>query len=245
MLQAIAMPRRVLLVLAAAGTLSVGCASVSLDQSAADAPKAATDSARVPPDRPSKSTGPMAGDSSELPDYDLSGPLLFQLMSAEVAAQRGELGAAYATFLSLAKQTGDPRIAQRATEVAISGRAPAQALEGATLWRELAPKSSDAVQTLSALYIANNRLADAKPLLREQVSSETTPVETLQRIQRMLARAPERVSAFALLEDLAKPYRDDPANGPDVRLVTALGASAAGMPQRATDEALGALKMRP
>jgi tetratricopeptide (TPR) repeat protein len=247
MLQAIAMPRRVLLVLAAAGTLSVGCSSVPMDQNPADAPNAASDSARVPAARPSRSTGPTAGDSSgQLPDYDLSGPLLFQLMSAEIAVQRGELGAAYATFLSLAKQTGDPRIAQRATEVAIAGRAPTQALEGATLWRELAPKSSDALQTLSALYIANNRLSDAKPLLREQVNGEGAPVETLQRIQRMLARAQQdRPAAFALLEDLAKPYRDDPASGPDVRLVTAMGASAAGMPQRATDEALGALKMRP
>jgi len=188
----------------------------------------------------------MSGDSSEkAPDYDLSGPLLFQLMSAEVAVQRGELGAAYATFLSLAKQTGDARIAQRATEVAISGRAMVQALEGATLWHDLAPKSSEATQTLSALLIANNRMGDATPLLREQVSSEAQPAEALQRIQRMLARAPERAAAFALLEDLAKPYRDDATNGSDVRLVIAIGASAAGLGERASDEALAALKLRP
>jgi tetratricopeptide (TPR) repeat protein len=187
----------------------------------------------------------MAGDAAQAPDYDLSGPLLFQLMSAEVAVQRGELGAAYATFLSLAKQTGDARIAQRATEVAITGQAMTQALEGATLWHELAPKSSEASQMLSALLVANNKIADATPLLREQVSADAHPAEALQRVQRMLARARERAAAFALLEDLAKPYRDDPANGSDVRLVIAVGASAAGMGQRASDEALAALKMAP
>jgi tetratricopeptide (TPR) repeat protein len=166
-------------------------------------------------------------------------------MSAEVAVQRGELGSAYATFLALAKQTGDPRIAQRATEVAVAARAMPQALEGATLWHELAPKSSDASQTLGALLIASNRFADATPLLREQVSNDAQPVEALQRIQRMLTRAPERAAAFALLEDLAKPYRDDPTNGADARLVIASGASAAGLAQRASDEAVAALKMSP
>jgi tetratricopeptide (TPR) repeat protein len=166
-------------------------------------------------------------------------------MSAEVAVQRGELGAAYATFLSLAKKTGDPRLAQRATEVAIGGRSMTQALEGATLWRELAPKSTEASQTLSALLIANNRVPEATPLLREQMSSEGQPAEALQRIQRMLVRAPDRAAAFSLLEELGKPYRDDPANGADVRLVIATGAAAAGMGQRASDEALAALKMKP
>jgi tetratricopeptide (TPR) repeat protein len=253
MLRPIALSRRALPialpVIMAAGLLGAGCTSLpSSDtppdaRATADAPR---DSKRVPPSRPNKSTGPMVGDTQpELPDYDLSGPLLFQLMSAEVAVQRGELGPAYATFLSLAKQTGDPRIAQRATEVAIGGRAITQALEAATLWRELAPKSPEASQTLSALYIANNRLADATPLLREQVSNEAHPAETLQRVQRMLARATDRAAAFALLEDLAKPYRDDPTHGADIRLVTAVGASSAGLGQRAIDEAQAALKMRP
>ncbi len=245
-----ALPGRTLFLalLFAAGAVGAGCSTLNSDQgtatkSAADEQR---DGTRVPPSRPKQSTGPMSGDAqSQLPDYDLSGPLLFQLMSAEVAVQRGELGAAFATFLSVAKQTGDPRIAQRATEVAVSARALPQALEAATLWRELAPKSPDASQTLGALYIANNKLGDATPLLREQMSNDAHPVETLQRIQRMLARAPDRAAAFALLEDLARPYRNDATHGADVRLVTAIGASTAGLAQRATDEALGALKMKP
>ena len=247
MLQSTVLPRRLLLVLATAGALSVGCSSVPLtDQPQGAQPAPGAGDARVPPSRPAKSTGPMAGDTKpQSSTYDLSGPLLFQLMSAEVAVQRGELGAAYATFLSLAKQTSDPRLAQRATEVAIGGRAMTQALEGATLRRELAPKSTEASQTLSALLIANNRVPEATPLLREQMSSESQPAEALQRIQRMLVRAPDKAAAFSLLEELGKPYRDDPANGSDVRLVIATGASAAGMGQRASDEALAALKMKP
>lgn len=248
-MRSIALACRLFAVFLATGALSAGCSNVPVAEKAPAAAPAADDSTRVPPPRPVRRTAPMPGDAppaqAQAPDYNLSGPLLFQLMSAEVAVQRGELGAAYATFLSLAKQTGDPRLAQRATEVAISGRAIAQALEGATLWRELAPKSVDALQTLSALLVANNRIADATPLLREQVTSDAQPAEALQRVQRMLARAPDRAAGFSLLEELAKPYREDPASGSDVRLVLALGAAAAGMGQRASDEALAALKLKP
>jgi tetratricopeptide (TPR) repeat protein len=249
MLQSISLPR-VLLLVAATSTFGAACTTMPSSEQAGTGASSSMatgkDGTQVPPSRPSKSTGPMGGDSNEqLPDYDLSGPLLFQLMSAEVAVQRGELGAAYATFISLAKQTRDPRIAQRAAEVAISARAMPQALDAATLWHELAPKSSEAAQTLSALLIASNRFADATPLLREQVSNDPQPADALQHIQRMLTRAPERAAGFALLEDLAKPYRDDQAIGSDVRLVVAAGAAAAGLPQRASDEALAALKMRP
>ena len=250
MLHTIPLPRRVLFVLVTAG-FAAGCSSLPPSSSTEAAPPASEsvqDSAPAPAANANKSTGPTGDTADGLPDYDLTGPLLFQLMSAEVAVQRGELGAAYATFFALAKQTGDPRIAQRATEVAVTGRAMPQALESAQLWHELAPKSGDASQTLSALLLASNRLSDATPLLREQVKSDPQPAEALQRIQRMLARASEKIdkaAAFSLLEDLAKPYRDDAASGTDVRLVLAVGASAAGMGQRAADEALAALKMRP
>ncbi|HTT13793.1 MAG TPA: tetratricopeptide repeat protein [Burkholderiaceae bacterium] len=241
---------RVLLLTVTAGAFAAACTTVpSNSQAGAGVPSpmaAGKDGTQVQPSDTSKPSGATAGDSNEpLPDYDLSGPLLFQLMSAEVAVQRGELATAYATFLSLAKQTRDPRLAQRATEVAIGARAMTEALDAATLWHELAPKSSEASQTLSALLIASNRFADATPLLREQVTSDPQPAEALLRIQRMLTRAPGRAAAFSLLEDLATPYRDDPAIGPDVRLVIAAGAATAGLWPRASDEALAALKMRP
>ncbi|MCK6430276.1 MAG: hypothetical protein L6Q72_14480, partial [Burkholderiaceae bacterium] len=62
------------------------------------------------------------------PDVNLSGPLLFQIMAAEVALQRGDTGAAFATYLSVARATRDARLARRATEIAVGGRAAPQAL---------------------------------------------------------------------------------------------------------------------
>jgi hypothetical protein len=120
-----------------AGAVSVailGCASPGAranDGGAALAQAAPAPAAPVPP-----------AAAEGIPDVDLSGALLYQLMAAEVAAQRGELGTAYAVYLKLARETRDPRLARRATELALQGRALGESLEAARLWHELAPAGS-------------------------------------------------------------------------------------------------------
>jgi hypothetical protein len=43
-----------------------------------------------------------------------SGEQVFEILASEIALQRGEPALAYQTYLSLARQTGDPQLAQRA-----------------------------------------------------------------------------------------------------------------------------------
>jgi tetratricopeptide (TPR) repeat protein len=221
------------------GTLGiVGCASrvPEVQSPAAPPPAVAAAAAAETPD-------------DGLPDVNLSGPLLYQIMAAEVAAQRGELGAAYATFLSLARQTRDPRLAQRAVEVAVGGRAWTQALEGARLWRELAPESNEAAHTLGALLVTNNQIDAAAAVYEPLVARD--PVAHLVPLQRALARAPDKAAGFALLERLAQPYvnvdtlNKDAPRAAQVRLVLAAGAQAAGQTARAAQEARAAFALRP
>ncbi len=212
----------------------VGCSSVARPPSAArDAP--ATEAASA--------TATAGADA--LPNVDLTGPLLYQIMAAEVALQRGEAGAAFATYMSVARQTRDPRLARRAVEIAFSAHAPAQALEAALLWRELAPHSVEAAQTLAAIQIANGHYQDAAPLLKQQIQSAANPIDELARVQRTLARGPDRAAGFQLLESLAAPHLNDPTRGADVRLILASGAHAAGLSQRAVQEARAAVRLQP
>ena len=53
-----------------------------------------------------------------LPEVELTGALVFQLMAAELALQRGDAASAFAAYLSAARQTRDPRLARRAAEIA-------------------------------------------------------------------------------------------------------------------------------
>jgi tetratricopeptide (TPR) repeat protein len=176
---------------------------------------------------------------------ELTGPLLFEIVAAEVAAQRGESSAAYATLIKAARDTRDPRLARRATEIALGAHAAGQALESAQLWRELDGGSSEAEQTYTALLVANGRYDEAQTLLQKQIRDEGEPVATLARIQRLVARAPDQARALVLLDALAAPYRDDRKHGFDVHLILAHGAHAAGQSARATEEARAALALKP
>jgi tetratricopeptide (TPR) repeat protein len=188
-----------------------------------------------------QATDNASADGDTFPDVNLSGALLYQLMAAEVAAQRGELGTAYSVYLKLARETRDAMLARRAAELALQGRALAQSLEAAQLWRELAPRSSEAGQTLAMLYAATGRFDDAYGLFSDQLKAASQPADELARIQRALTRSQDRAAAFALLERLAQPY----GNTPEVRLVLATGAHAAGLAERAAAEAKAAYELSP
>ncbi|MGZ8255234.1 MAG: tetratricopeptide repeat protein [Burkholderiaceae bacterium] len=182
-----------------------------------------------------------AADADAAPDVNLSGALLYQLMAAEVAAQRGDVGAAYATYLKLARDTRDPRLARRATELALQGRALPESLEAARLWHELAPRSSEASQTVAMLYAAGGKFEESYALFSEQLKAAPQPAEELARIQRTLTRSQDRAGAFVLLERLAQPY----GKTAEVRLVLANGAQAAGLNARAIEEAKAAVELAP
>jgi Flp pilus assembly protein TadD len=234
-------PAAVLVGLAAAAAI-VGCATPPTEPARAQDAAAGGATAAAP--APAASAGSETS-ADPIPEINVTGAMLYQIMAAEIAVQRGEIGSAYATYLALARQTRDPRLARRATEIALGGRAVAQALEAARLWREIAPASAEAKQTLAALLVANDRLDEAETLFAEQLRAAAQPHEELARIQRALARAPDRGKAFTLLERLARPYRNDAKIGADVRLVLASGAHAAGDAARAIEEARAALLQRP
>jgi tetratricopeptide (TPR) repeat protein len=190
-------------------------------------------------------TAPQAPVADKLPDVDLTSDLLFRLIFAEIAVQRGEPGPAFSELMSAARETHDPRLARRATEVAIGARALSQALEAAELWRSLAPSDSEADQSYASLLVANGRYARARPLLEREIAAAPNPIEILDRLQRVLAHAPEPAQGFALLEAIASKYYDVPEAGFDAHLIVARGAHAAGEDAVAIMHARAALAMHP
>lgn len=214
----------------------VGCASMTAVPDGSTAPVEAVAGASA--------AAAESGDE-RIPEVNVTGALVYQLMAAEVALQRGDVASAFATYLSAARQTRDPRLARRATEIAVGARATGDALTAAALWRELSPDSGEALQTAAVLLVSSGRHDEAAGLFAQQLKKATSPVEELARIQRILARAPDRAAAFDLLARVAAPYRADASIGPDVMLILASGAHAAGNPQRALAEAQAALAARP
>ncbi|MEI8302696.1 MAG: tetratricopeptide repeat protein [Burkholderiales bacterium] len=187
---------------------------------------------------------PVAAAEPALPGVDLTADIVFQLLASEIAAQRGQIGSATATYLALARKTRDPRLAQRATEFALTERSIDRALQSARLWRELAPASPTATQTLETLLISTGRLAEARPLISARLvrarGSGDLP-EAYAQLQRALARSPDKTAALALLDELAA----TDAQLPEARLAIAGLAQAAGLAERAAQEAGKAHALRP
>ena len=70
-----------------------------------------------------------------------TGEGVFEVLASEIALQRGEAGLAYNTYMEMARQYRDPRLAQRAMEIAITAGSPDLALQATQLWDNLAPPS--------------------------------------------------------------------------------------------------------
>ncbi|HYM48684.1 MAG TPA: hypothetical protein VES91_09390, partial [Burkholderiaceae bacterium] len=162
------------LLLASTGLWLIGCASGPLrsiaDANGVVAPPASVAARQGASPQPTDSDTTAKRDDS-IPDVNVSSALLYQLMAAEVAAQRGETGSAFVVYMKLARETRDPRLARRAVELALQGRAVAQGLEAAQLWHELAPGSTEAAQTLAMLYAGSSRFDDAYELFKGQLQA--------------------------------------------------------------------------
>jgi len=200
----------------------------------------------APPPVGLASNVPVAGGEVDgPPEVNLSGALLYQIMAAEVALQRGDAGSAFATYMSVARQTKDFRLARRAAEIALGARALPQALEATQYWYELAPQSGEAAQATAMLLVASGRYDEALEPLRTQLTLAAEPAAELARLQQLLARAPDRAAGLRLFEQVAAPLLANPKTAADAHLALARAAQLAGDRERAAREVRAALEVRP
>lgn len=146
-----------------------------------------------------------------LPNQALTDQILYQFLLAEVAGQRGKLDLSTQAYLDLARNTRDPRIAQRATEVALFARASEQALEAATLWYELDPASTQARQSTAALLVNSGKLEEARPHLEKMIAGEGNKAGAgFMHLNNLLARQADKEAVLKLVRELAAGYPDLP-----------------------------------
>ena len=200
----------------------------------------------VAPDAESDTGSALSGTyrPANLPELTLTPPLVYEILAAEVALQRDQPGAAYATYHSLAAQTGDARLARRATEIAIVAGSLADALDSARLWVRLDPTYPNARKALDTLLLANGRVTEVEPALTRQLT-EARKAGTLNiaypQLQEKLLNLPDRRAAWALAQRLSASDLDNI----QARLMRARLAHEAGQQQAATDEALAAHQLAP
>ncbi len=191
--------------------------------------------------------GPVADAAAEpavkspaaLPRQPLTPDILFKFLVAEVAAQRGEIGVAESTYLDLARQTRDPRIARRATEVSMFAHDQAGALEAARLWAAAEPDSDRARQTLVALLLNEGKADEAEPILRTLLKQD--PANGFMHLTAVMGKMRGSPAGLALVERLAADY----PSLPEARFAVAQAAAGAGRAEMAIAELQQADTLRP
>jgi tetratricopeptide (TPR) repeat protein len=160
----------------------------------------------APVELPDSDTMATTEQQQDLPNNELTGQIVFQVLAAEIALQRGQVAPAYQTYLALARDTKDPRMAQRAAEIAVSAQSPSDALTAARLWHQDAPNSPAALQLTATLLVLNGYLDEARPLLAQQLASvpEAERGDAILALQLLIARGPDRIGGVHALQELLK-----------------------------------------
>ncbi|MBV8628871.1 MAG: tetratricopeptide repeat protein, partial [Paraburkholderia sp.] len=176
---------------------------------------------------------PTAEEEKDLPAIPLTSQIVFQVLAAEVALQRDQPAPAYQTYLALARDTHDPRMAQRATEIALGAQSPADALTAAQLWQQYAPASERAAQLDASLLVLSGKPDEASPLLAKELAK--VPADNrgnaILALQLLISRGPNRIGGLHVLQDLLK----NDLNRPEAQLAIA-------RQQLVSDDAPGARK---
>ncbi|MDO8958402.1 MAG: tetratricopeptide repeat protein [Rhodocyclaceae bacterium] len=177
-----------------------------------------------------------------LPDVELTPRLLYQFLLAEIAGQRGQFANSAELYLDLARRTRDPRLARRATEIAVHARHPQLAQQAAELMLDIDPASLQAHLTLINVLVAQGRYAELRPRTAALLALAPQQIGTgLLRLNSLFARAEDKQAVRELIEALTAPY----LQLPEAHYVRAVAAFEARDPDAARDAARQARKLKP
>jgi predicted Zn-dependent protease len=199
---------------------------------------------------------PVPGPADEI--AGLSPDVFYRLLLGDVALQRGETSLAARAYYEAAREARDPRIAKRASEVALAARMRGLAQESAKLWATLDPMAERPKQILAALAagatgktpsegsVDNDLKIRLEKVIADAAITDRGPGEIFLQLNRFFGDGQDRRQVLELVRELAKPY---PKN-PEAHFAVALAAYTAGAPEgsldsTALDEVDRALALKP
>ncbi|MBK9394092.1 MAG: tetratricopeptide repeat protein [Uliginosibacterium sp.] len=183
------------------------------------------------------------GRSASRPATISSAQFLYQALLGEIAARRGAASTAVASYLDLTRKTHDPRIARRATEIALQYREMALAAEAARLWLEVEPESQTALQTVTAITADSNQTpAELEASIKAQLEKQPGKRGViLLQIPQLLSRYPDPAANRGITNRLTEPY----LKLPEAHYVRGIAAAIAQDLAGGVAEANAALALRP
>ena len=144
------------------------------------------------------------------PKIELSEDILYKILVAEIAGQRGHLDVAVENYLELARVTRDPKIVERATRVAVYARSTEAAYEAAQLWAQLDPANPDPHQILAVMSLRQKNVVETLAHLEQILKSTAGEFrQKLWMIVNMLGRERDRDLVMTVMERLLSDHQNE------------------------------------
>lgn len=144
------------------------------------------------------------------PKIELTGHILYKILLAEFAGQRGRLDISLKNYMELARSTRDHKIVERATRIAVYARDNEAAREAGELWIELDPLNSDPHQVLAVMALREGRMNDALEHLQSILDYSHGDLDRkLWMIANLLSREKDQELIMTVMERLIESH-DEP-----------------------------------
>lgn len=153
-------------------------------------------------------TAPALTKPAEKSAEPLDPELLYQLMAAEIAGQRGELAVAVKNYLAAAKLSQDATIAERATRIAVYARDDQRTLQAASIWLKLEPENLEAHQVMAALLVRKGQIDKAQLHLEKLVKAKGNQ-NSFMLISSLLSKEKDKQAALRAMKKLVTKYSNN------------------------------------
>ena len=145
------------------------------------------------------------------PEFATRAHLVYLLMLAEIAAQKGQLSLSVAAYLKATTLTNDPKIAERATRVASFARDYKSAMLSAERWAKLQPQKLDVQHSLIILYLRNNQIDKAMISADKVIAlTEKKKVQGFSHLVALLSNEANKKAVLELMDRVVAKYKTRP-----------------------------------
>ena len=149
------------------------------------------------------------------PAQPLTTPVLYHLLTGEIAGQRGQFKLAVSHYMEALRLAPDPQVAERTARIAVFARDNQSALEAAQIWVKLEPDNLEAQQVTAAMLVRNGQL-DAALAHFEKILAATRDSKKAERkgfmlIVALLSKEQDKQAAMDVMGKLVASRQQNPS----------------------------------
>lgn len=141
-----------------------------------------------------------------LPNVELTEELLYTYLLSEIAFQRGQMPLAVQGSMDLADQTRDPRLAARATKMAIDAGDIERAMQAFELWQEIEPDTPERSRSAALLLLRAGKFDEAQAEFSKVLKESSDTGLVFLHVYRFIETHPDKKAALTLVSNLAGQY---------------------------------------